>query len=219
MTDDALRPIPPGGYWQGDLVRLRAMRPDDDAVFLAEEHADVEAVRHLNYGITVPRSAASARAFTERFAEFGARDERLMFAIENLAGELVGAINVHSMEPRHGTFETGTRIYSAYRDRGYAFDAKLLVLRYAFHELRYQKYVIHCLATNQPMVRHAARLGCVQEGRLRRQIFTDGGYRDLLVFGLLREEFDALLARTATTTASAGGAGDAEPPTRGGSAT
>ena len=194
MTSDS-PPLAPGGYWQGRLVRLRAMRPDDDALFLAEELSDTEAVRALNCGMTEPRSATSARAFAERFADFGERDERIMFSIENLAGDLVGGINLHSMQPRHGTFETGTRIYSAYRDRGYAFDAKLLLLRYAFHELRCQKYVIRCLASNGPMQRHAARLGCVPEGRLRRQFFTDGEYRDELVFGLLREEFDALLVR------------------------
>lgn len=194
MTSDR-PPLAPGGYWQGHLVRLRAMRPDDDALLLAEELSDTEGVRALNCGMTEPRSATSARAFAERFADFGARDERIMFSIENFDGDLVGGINLHSMQPRHGTFETGSRIYSAYRDRGYAFDAKLLLLRYAFHELRFQKYVIRCLASNGPMQRHAARLGCVHEGRLRRQFFTDGEYRDELVFGLLREEFDALLLR------------------------
>ena len=71
----------------------------------------------------------------------------------------------------------------------------MLVLRYAFHELRFQKYNIRCLATNQPMVRHATRLGCQAEGRIRRHIYTEGQYHDELIFGLTREEFDALLAR------------------------
>jgi len=204
MTDETTPPLPHGGYWQGTLVRLRAMRPDDDALLLHDELTDTEAVRNLNYGMPLPRSRASARAFTERFAEFGARDERIMFSIETIDGELVGGINVHNRQVTHGTFETGSRIYRAYRGRGYGFDAKLLVLRYAFHELRFQKYVIRCIAGNQAMVRHAARLGCVQEGRLRCQIYTDGAHHDELVYGLLREEFDTLWKRERGRSVGAG---------------
>lgn len=78
---------------------------------------------------------------------------------------------------------------------GYGFEAKVLVLRYAFYELRFQKYNIRCLATNEPMIRHAERLGCQREGRIRRQVYTEGQYHDELIFGLTREEFDNLLAR------------------------
>lgn len=205
MSDQSAAQLPPlGGYWQGALVRLRAMRPDDDVLHLHDELTDTEAVRNLHCGMPLPTSPQAARAFTERFAEFGAQDERIMFAIETIDGALVGGINIHSRQPVHGTFETGSRIYRAYRGRGYALDAKLLVLRYAFHELRFQKYVVRCIASNAAMVRHVERLGCVPEGRLRRQFYTDGEYRDELIFGLLREEFDALWERERGRQAGAG---------------
>jgi len=47
------------------------------------------------------------------------------------------------------------------------------------------------------MIRHAARLGCQAEGRIRRQIYTDGRFFDELIFGLTREEFDELEQRLA----------------------
>ena len=77
----------------------------------------------------------------------------------------------------------------------------MIVLRYAFHELRFQKYNIHCLETNQPMIRHAARLGCQAEGRIRRHIYTNGRFQDELIFGLTREEFDELEERLSGKTA------------------
>lgn len=184
-------------YWQGEHIRLRPMHVDDVALWLAEERSDSEAVRMLNAGMDLPKSEQDARAFAERYAEFNHRHERIMFSIETLDGELVGGINIHSMNQRNGTFETGTRIYSAYRGRGYGFEAKLLVLRYAFHELRFQKYNIRCLESNQPMIDHAARLGCQPEGRIRRHNYTNGRYYDDLLFGLTREEFDALQDRLA----------------------
>lgn len=181
-------------YWEGERIRLRPMHIGDGAVWLADEQSDSEAVRFLNMSMTLPASENAARRFVERYAEFNNSDERIMFSIETLDCELVGGINIHSMNQQSGTFETGSRIYRAFRGRGYGYEAKILVLRYAFHELRYQKYNIHCLETNEAMVKHAARLGAKPEGRLRRHAFTQGQFFDELIFGLTREEFEELLA-------------------------
>lgn len=180
-------------YWQGERIRLRPMHVDDANLWLAEEQSDSEAVHFLNYGMTLPKSESDARAFAARYAEFNSHTERLMFSIETLDHELVGGINIHSMNTRNGTFETGSRIYSHYRGNGYGFEAKVLVLRYAFYEMRFQKYNIRCIQTNNAMIKHAKRLGCQQEGQIRRQIYTQGQYHDELIFGLTREEFDGLL--------------------------
>ena len=182
-------------YWQGERIRLRPMHADDAELWLAEERSDSEAVRFLNYGVDLPKSEHSAEAFAEKYAEFNSRAERIMFSIETLEEELIGGINIHSMNKTNGTFETGSRIYSAFRGHGYGFEAKIIALRYAFHELRFQKYNIRCMETNQPMIKQAARLGCNEEGRIRRHIYTDGEYLDELIFGLTHEEFDELISR------------------------
>jgi RimJ/RimL family protein N-acetyltransferase len=179
-------------YWQGERIRLRPMRLEDATLWL-EEDTDSEALSFLNYGVILPSSTVDATLFAERFANFNNRDERIMFSIETLAGELIGGINIHSMNQKNGTFETGTRIYRRFRGHGYGLEAKKIVLRYAFNELRFQKYNIKCLETNGPMIRHAKLLGCQPEGRIRRQVYTDGRFFDELIFGLLREEFDAAL--------------------------
>jgi len=180
-------------YWQGKLVRLRPMHVDDVKLWLEEENYDSEAVHFLNAGMTLPKSEHDAHEFAKKYAEFNNNAERIMFSIETLDAALIGGVNIHSMNHKNGTFETGSRIYSAYRGQGYGFDAKLLVLRYAFYEMRFQKYNIRCLATNEPMIHHAQRLGCKAEGRIRRHIYADGDYHDELIFGLTREEFDELL--------------------------
>ena len=182
-------------YWQGERIRLRPMHANDVELWLAEERSDSEAVRFLNCGMDLPKSEQAAQTFAERYAEFNNRDERIKFSIETVDGQLVGGMNMHSMDQKNGTFETGSRIYRPFRGQGYGFEAKVIVLRYAFHELRYQKYNIHCVETNQPMINHAIRLGCQAEGRIRRHIYMDGRFYDELIFGLTREEFDDLILR------------------------
>ncbi|MFN2322387.1 MAG: GNAT family N-acetyltransferase [Trueperaceae bacterium] len=182
-------------YWQGPHIRLRPMHRDDVDLWLVEEQEDAEATYFLNAGMPLPKSRHDADAFATKYAEFGSSEERLMFSIETLDGTLVGGMNLHSMDRTNGTFQTGSRIYRAFRGRGYGLEAKHLLLRYAFHELRFQKYEVRCSEHNDAMVRHMARLGAVPEGRLRRHLYTRGTFEDELCFGLTREEFDAFEAR------------------------
>jgi RimJ/RimL family protein N-acetyltransferase len=188
----------PTYYWQSERIRLRPMHVDDAKIWLEEQQSDSEAMRFLGYGIPLPFSEHDMHKFAEKFAEFNNHEERLMFTAETLDGAVVGGFNIHSMDRKNGTFETGSRTYRAYRGRGYGFEAKIMLLRYAFHEMRFQKYNIRCIASNEPMIHHAKRLGCQQEGRIRRQIYTGGQHHDELIFGLTREEFDALLERLET---------------------
>ena len=102
-------------YWQGARIRLRPLHAQDVDLWLAEERSDSEAVRFLNYGMDLPKSAQAAQSFAERYAEFNNQDERIMFSVETLDGELVGGINIHSMNQKDGTFETGSRIYRPFR--------------------------------------------------------------------------------------------------------
>jgi RimJ/RimL family protein N-acetyltransferase len=68
----------------------------------------------------------------------------------------------------------------------------MLVLRYFFEELRYQKVTVHTQGNNTPSIRLHERLGFRLEGCLRRMAYTQGQFHDELVYGLTIEEFRAL---------------------------
>lgn len=74
-------------------------------------------------------------------------------------------------------------------------DAVRILLRYGFWERRYQKCNSACVDTNEASIRLHEKLGFSEEGRRRRHWFLDGEYRDDVLFGLTREEFDALEKR------------------------
>ena len=187
---DAPTSDPSASYWQGELIRLRALQVADAEAWLAED-TDSDAIRALNSEMALPKSRAMADEWASTWADFAKADERVFFSIETLAGEYAGNINIHTMDRRNGTFQTGTRIFRQFRGRGLALEAKRIVLRYAFHELRFQKYNLRCLETNAAIIRHAERIGCQDEGRIRRAAYTDGRHLDERLFGLTREEFDA----------------------------
>lgn len=188
------RLAPSAYFWQGPRIRLRAMTRADLAAWL-REHRDSEAGRTLSYGIELPKSSADADKFAEEFGAFRNLDQRIMFTIETHAGQVVGGTNIHSLDRKNGTFGTGTLIHRKYRGQGYARETKEILLRYAFHEMRMQKYNVGCIETNAAEIRSLLQFGCQQEGRIRRAIYTDGRYYDELRFGMTREEFESRLGR------------------------
>ncbi len=176
-------------FWEGEKIRLRELRETDVATWL-DEDKDSESQRTLNPGIELPKTATDAADFLERFGDFSQKDGRIMFSVETLDGQLVGGLNINSIDNRNGTFSIGSLIHRRHRGKGYFLEAKRIVLRYCFHELRLQKYNAGCIEFNEDMIRHFQRLGCQPEGRRRRVAFTNGRYYADLLYGLTREEFD-----------------------------
>ena len=98
-------------------------------------------------------------------------------------------IATHNCDPRNGTFAYGVAIREAHQRQGYASEAIELVLRYYFQELRYQKATVHIYSFNNPSIVLHERLGFQREGCMRRMIFTEGQFFDILLYGITREEF------------------------------
>ena len=78
---------------------------------------------------------------------------------------------------------------AAYWGRGYGRESVRLLLRVAFRYRHVHKVWLYVHAGNE-RARHAyAACGFVEEGRLRAHVWSDGRYDDLLVMGILAEEW------------------------------
>jgi len=184
--DDTSEPLPES-IWEGSRVRLRSIEPADWPAFFAWNQ-DSETARRLNY-ISFPTSQESVKRWAEKLALQEESGDRFFFVIETLEGEIVGSITAHSCEPHQGTFAYGIGIRQECQRKGYASEAILLLLRYFFQELRYQKVTVDVYSFNEPSVRLHEKLGYQLEGKLRRMIFTKGKLFDKLIFGMTAEEF------------------------------
>ncbi|MBM7564977.1 GNAT family N-acetyltransferase [Paenibacillus sacheonensis] len=173
--------------WQGENVGLRAIVPGDWVKF-HENDQDSEGARSSD-SVYFPRSEEGTRAWTEQQSFMGQNGDSIRLAIETLDGELIGCLNSHSCDPRNGTFKYGIAIFRPHWRKGYASEAVTLLLRYFFHELRYEKAVAHVYAFNDGSAKLQEKLGFRLEGTLRSIIYTNGRRHDEYVYGLLREEF------------------------------
>jgi RimJ/RimL family protein N-acetyltransferase len=177
-------------FWHGKKVRLRAVEPSDAQYFI-HWNRDSERAQNLDF-VWPPQSEASVREYAEKESRRALENDTFHWMIENEKGETVGSINTHHCSPRDGTFEYALDIDPGQRGRGYAGEAILLVLRYYFDELRYQKVNVPVHADNAASIRLHEKLGFQLEGRFRRSFFTQGRYIDVLWYGMTGEEFHQL---------------------------
>ncbi|MEV0848210.1 GNAT family protein [Streptomyces sp. NPDC049954] len=175
--------------WAGDLVRLRAVEPEDWVAL----RGFTEQEERLGDLAQPPRSAESHRRRVKEQSVPEDESDRFVLAVEAVeSGEIVGAVGSHLTDTRAGWFEYGVSIGAEHRRKGYAAQAALLLMRFLFEERRYHKCVARVFAHNEASLRLQRRLGFVEEGRLRDQVFVAGRHRDLVVLGLLAEEYTRL---------------------------
>jgi RimJ/RimL family protein N-acetyltransferase len=77
----------------------------------------------------------------------------------------------------------------AYWGRGFARDATMAILAYAFDRLDLQQVELWTLADNDRAIAMYGRCGFVQEARLRDRSWKDGRWIDHVVMSVNREEF------------------------------
>ncbi|MCD9194715.1 GNAT family N-acetyltransferase [Streptomyces albireticuli] len=176
-------------FWTGERIRLRGIEPDDWGA-LMRFATDEERLGDL---LHPPRSAEGYRTWAQAQAVAEADGDRFRLVIEDVGtGEAVGVVGSHHADPRAGWFEYGVTIAADHRGRGYAAEAVVVLLRFMFAERRYHKCGARIFAHNEASLALHRRLGFVEEGRLRDHVFLAGGYRDLVLMGILADEFAAL---------------------------
>jgi diamine N-acetyltransferase len=168
--------------FEGALVRLRAIE-EDDLGQINEALWDPEVSQHM--AIAWPEAVAQTREFFERVR---ASESDVVLAIETLAGELVGCVGLHGIDPRTRQGELGIWIARPHWDKGYGTDATRTMCRFGFREMNLQRVSLRVYETNPRGRRAYEKVGFKEEGRLRRGHFVDGRYVDVLVMGLLAEE-------------------------------
>jgi RimJ/RimL family protein N-acetyltransferase len=170
---------------RGEQVVLAPLRPDDfDTLFVwINDRDDV-----LSAAAYKPVHEQQHRSWAESVVR---REDTVIFGVRTLADDrLIGYVQLAGIDPRARSAELRVRIGDLdWRARGVGYEACGLVLRHGFDDLNLRRIWAHCFATNVPVLRGAAGIGFRQEGTLRQNAYVGGEYVDVVVIGILREEF------------------------------
>ena len=102
----------------------------------------------------------------------------------------VGTIGLSAIDRYHKRAEYGIVIGERTAlGRGLASDASRLILTYAFDNLGLNRVFLHLFHDNVRALRLYERLGFMSEGVLRKHAMRRGDFVDVIVMGLLREEW------------------------------
>lgn len=168
---------------QGELVRLRAIEPEDReraALWLA----DPDVTRYLTYRYPSGEGDWLADTTPNSFAN-GVR-----LAIDTTEGDHIGAINLYRIRPEDRKAGLGIVIGSReHRGKGYGRDAVRTMLAFAFGDMNLNRVWLTVIDEHAPAIACYKRCGFQEEARLRQEVYKSGRYYDFLQMGILRREF------------------------------
>lgn len=179
----------------GELVRLTVEDPETAGKAFSSWARDTEYVRLLDSEPARMWSAKKIQSFVEKDLENG-YPGGYFFQIRTLADDrLIGFMNLFGLNWTHGDVWLGIGLGD--REcwgKGYGTDAVRVLLRYVFTELNLRRVTLGVFAYNPRAIKSYEKAGFKVEGRLRQYITRDGQRNDMVVMGVLRDEWLASLS-------------------------
>lgn len=127
----------------------------------------------------------------EWFEAIQQRNDLVIFGIRLLeTDKLIGSCQLHNINFVHRSAEFQIRVGdSTQRGQGYGTEAVRLLLDFAFKDLNLHRVYLHVFSANVAALRVYEKVGFVREGLLRKAAHINGATEDVVVMGILREEY------------------------------
>jgi ribosomal-protein-alanine N-acetyltransferase len=133
------------------------------------------------------REVSEGKAFTFAITLAGTRSPGREHDLTD-TGHVIGTVGL-TLELDHYRANLGYWIGAPYWNKGFATEAARAVVNFGFSRTQLHRIVAQRFVENAASARVLEKLGFVQEGVLRQEIYKDGRFRDLVTYGLLREEW------------------------------
>jgi len=172
---------------RGDKVVLRALaRADLPRLWEFNNDLDVEVAGGGDP--PMPQAFERLQAEFDQDSARGGRDGA-RFAIE-ADGVVIGQCGLSGFNSTDQTCELGITIGDkGYWGRGYGRDVVRVLVDYAFRYRNVRKVWLRVWGNNERGIRSYRAVGFVEEGRLRRHVWSAGTYVDLVYMGILSDEW------------------------------
>ncbi len=174
--------------FEGEQIRLAAIEVEKDAEVESRWTNDPEYLRIVQME---PARPLSPNQIKKRYEDAEKEKNWYALAIRTRADDrMIGLVRLSWIEWTNGTGYLTIGIGDATdRGRGYGADALQLILRYAFAELNLYRLSVLVPECNSRALQFFERVGFRVEVRRRQAIQRDERRWDLMVLGLLRDEW------------------------------
>jgi len=162
---------------QGELVNLRLVERDE-VEYIHRWETDPE--------VTGPYEPIVQKPLSDFIKRYDERGEDGWFFIETKDGDKVGAI-YH--EPRDGFQTIGYYVLPSHRGKGYCAEAVRIIVDYLFLSKNIVRIQADTVEENEASRRVLLSNGFKREGVMRQSYYSRGMYRDLVLFSIIRDDW------------------------------
>lgn len=173
----------------GKKIQLRPLKLTDIENTLKWRN-DLEIIM-LSQGIRFPKT----RELEEDWYHSVLHDKsnnRVFFGIDLISNmESIGIVQITKIDYISGTCELGIMIGDkANRGKGYGNEAYSIIINYAFNILNLRKVNTFSIVSNSASLKMKRKIsGFTQEGILKKHVFYDGIYHDVIIMALFKEDY------------------------------
>ncbi len=172
----------------GKRVYLRPLEIDDADNFvtwLNDEEVNKYLIR------TMPLNKIREREFLEGL--YKDNKEVILGIALKANDELIGVIGLHKISLAFHNAEMGIIIGDKSRwSKGYGTEAVGLIVKYGFDQLNLHRIYLTVLDFNLRAIRVYEKSGFKMEGTFREHVYRHGKYCDVLLMGILKDEWKNL---------------------------
>ncbi len=178
----------------GERVMLREYR-EQDLEHIRNWVNDPESTSNLSNIFVRPHTEAMTQRFVERVMRNDDPDGFYFVIADRRDESYLGQVDITGVDWYLRMGRLGVVIPDPEnRGRGYGSEAMKLIIGYAFNRINLNKIELDVYAFNSAAYELYRRLGFVEEGRRRANVYRDGRYYDAILMGVFPQEFRAATA-------------------------
>jgi diamine N-acetyltransferase len=172
-------------YLQNDIMRLRALEPEDlDILYRWENDSSlwIESCATEPYSRYILKEyiAYSDKTIYEK------KQLRLMVTLNN-SSVAVGAIDLFDFDPFHQRAGVGILIDHQYQKKGYADGALKLLIDYSFNFLKVKQLYVNVPSNNDASRALFVKNGFMRSGTLQSWLRVGDAYIDVEIYQLVKK--------------------------------
>lgn len=172
---------------QTERLVLRELKPTDagDIYYLRSNK------RILRYLYRLPeKSEETAAEFVGLIRKNAHEGSAIMWGIcKQEKDKVIGTICIWNIEHENHRGEVGFVLHPRYQGKGYMKEALIRVLEFAFVQNEFNTMSGYVAAENTASYKLLAACGFRKEAHLRENVYFNGKYSDMYIYGIRRKDF------------------------------
>lgn len=183
-------PIPENLTLENERVLLRPLQ-QDDLQYLAP--FAINEPDTWRFSITLVQGEAGMKNYIDTAITGRQEGHSFPFIIfDKQADEYAGCTRYYDMQPANQSLQLGYTWYGQkFQRTGLNRNCKLLLLQYAFEQLKMERVEFRADNNNQRSINAMKAIGCIPEGILRsHMLLPNGTRRDSIILSILKGEWE-----------------------------